>query len=79
MVRGASGRIVVEVDPQLKRELYAALAHRGLTLKAWLVGEARMLIEAGRQPSLFVAEENQTTYEPKLTDHSRDDDSEEET
>lgn len=35
-----SGRIVVDVDPKLKRKLYAALALSGDTLKEWFVKEA---------------------------------------
>lgn len=44
MARGASGRIVLEVDPDLKGELYVELARRGLTLKAWFIGEAERLV-----------------------------------
>ena len=36
-MRGKSGRIVVELDPAIKRHLYSKLAYDGLTLKAWLV------------------------------------------
>ena len=32
---GSSGRIVIEVDPLVKRQLYAALHADGLTLKDW--------------------------------------------
>ena len=53
MARGQSGRIVVEVDPRLKLELYTALTARGLTLKAWFLEEAERFLEAQRQPSLF--------------------------
>jgi hypothetical protein len=46
MARGESGRIVIEVDPTLKGELYVELARRGLTLKAWFTGEVvRLLAE----------------------------------
>jgi len=30
-----SGRVLVEIDPSLKRELYSALEREGLTLKEW--------------------------------------------
>jgi hypothetical protein len=33
--RGPSGRIVVEVDPTLKKRLHAALTLDGITLKEW--------------------------------------------
>lgn len=32
---GKSHRIVIEVEPELKEQIYAALKERGLTLKGW--------------------------------------------
>lgn len=57
MARGLSGRIVVEIDPELKLELYTALTSRGLTLKAWFTQEAAHYIRRHRQPFLFSAME----------------------
>ncbi|MBA6414179.1 hypothetical protein H2508_13775 [Parahaliea sp. F7430] len=37
---GASGRIVVEIDPSLKQELHAALRQEGLNLKSWFLDNA---------------------------------------
>lgn len=37
MAKGDSGRIVLEVDPKLKKELYAILALEQLTLKEWFI------------------------------------------
>jgi hypothetical protein len=51
--RGPSGRIVVEIEPQLKAALYAELTRHGLTFKDWLVSQAKVYIYDGRQPSLF--------------------------
>lgn len=34
---GLSGRVVVEIDPQLKRHLYSRLTREGQTLKDWFV------------------------------------------
>lgn len=56
MARGPSGRIVVEIDPGLKRELYAELARDGRTLKNWFTEEVRRYIQDAWQPALFVAE-----------------------
>lgn len=53
MARGESGRVVVEVDPALKRELYAALAMSGSTLKDWFVRSAEDYCSSGVQGSLF--------------------------
>jgi hypothetical protein len=41
MARGQSGRLVVEIDPEMKRELHAKVARDGRTLKDWLVEQAR--------------------------------------
>ena len=57
MAKGSSGRIVIEVEPALKHELYVELARCDLTLKAWFVREAARFVETSRQPSLFVTEE----------------------
>jgi hypothetical protein len=40
MPRGRSGRIVVEVEPELKGRLHATLAMDGLTVKEWFVTRA---------------------------------------
>lgn len=53
MSRGTSGRLVVEVEPELKRRLYSELSRDGLTLKDWLITQAERYIEERRQPSLF--------------------------
>lgn len=37
MAVGPSGRIVVEIDPELKQELYAALEQDGVNLKQWFL------------------------------------------
>jgi hypothetical protein len=37
---GRSGRVVVEIDPDLKKELYAALDRDGVTLKQWFLDNA---------------------------------------
>lgn len=53
MARGESGRIVIEVDPTLKRELYAALALSGSTLKDWFVRSAESYCGNVHQVGLF--------------------------
>lgn len=53
---GSSGRVVVELDPQLKRQLYSALAAKGMSLKEWLVLNAeQFLSEPGKNPSVSEA------------------------
>lgn len=57
MAMGSSGRIVIVIEPGLKRDLYVELARRGLTLKAWFIDQATQFVETSQQPSLFVAED----------------------
>ena len=54
MSRGKSGRIVIEVDPAMKRRLYASLALSGSTLKDWFVGHASGYIDGQEQTPLSV-------------------------
>ncbi|QGA58495.1 MULTISPECIES: hypothetical protein [unclassified Brucella] len=37
MSKGDSGRIVIEVEPMLKRQLYSTLAMESSTLKDWFI------------------------------------------
>jgi hypothetical protein len=53
MVRGRSGRIVIEIDPSLKSDLYEALREEGITLKEWFLRSAGSYLSQKAQPSLF--------------------------
>jgi hypothetical protein len=55
-VNHKSGRLVVDIDPELKLGLHAALAADGLSLKDWVVRQARDYVDARAQPRLFAAE-----------------------
>lgn len=55
-MRGESGRIVIEVDPVMKRRLYSALALSGSTLKEWFVKAAVEYCDETVQPELFAKE-----------------------
>lgn len=44
MARGQSGRIVLEVEPELKNELYSAISKKGMTLKDWFIDTAEQYI-----------------------------------
>jgi len=46
---GSSGRIVIEVEPEAKRRLYAALAREGLTLKDWFLKNAENYLSGCNQ------------------------------
>lgn len=68
MARGQSGRIVLEVDPELKNELYSAISKKGMTLKDWFVDTAEQYIK-------YQVSEKQLTFDFLLTS-SQDDDKE---
>jgi hypothetical protein len=51
MAKGDSGRIVVDVDPALKRRLYSALAMEDCTLKDWFIAAAESYLSGDNQPS----------------------------
>jgi hypothetical protein len=55
MAKGTSGRIVVEIEPTLKRRLYSSLAMENLTLKQWFILEAEK----------YLQRQNETQQKPK--------------
>jgi hypothetical protein len=52
MAVGPSGRIVIEVDPELKRELYSCLASDQLNLRQWFLESAQQYLATRRQLAL---------------------------
>jgi hypothetical protein len=48
-----SGRVLVELDPIQKAELYHALRADGLTLKDWFLHYRGLYLMVREQPSLF--------------------------
>jgi len=50
---GNSGRIVIEVKPEVKRKLYSALTSEGISLKEWFLRNAVQYLEnCDRHPSI---------------------------
>ena len=46
MSRGPSGRVVIEIEPDLKNRLHAALALEGRTLKDWFLEQLAEYLNA---------------------------------
>lgn len=46
MAKGQSGRVVIELDPSLKRTLHSALAANGVTLKDWFIDQANSYLSS---------------------------------
>jgi len=67
MSRGPSGRIVVEIEPELKRHLYSRLASNGLTLKEWLVDHAQNYVSERKSGFRLVAEARKQSYRARKT------------
>ena len=44
MAKGNSGRLVIEIDPLMKQELYAALGQKGLNMKEWFLMNAKVYL-----------------------------------
>ena len=63
MARGKSGRIVIEIDPKLKKELYLALERKGLTLKDWFVNQAETYIKNQDQRPIFWLNDEGENYD----------------
>ena len=49
MARGQSGRIVLEVDPNVKRAVHARLAAEGRTMKDWFLEQADAYLNPRQQ------------------------------
>jgi len=52
MAVGNSGRIVIEIDKELKKELYKQLLNDNLTLKEWFIRMADSFVQESTQPRL---------------------------
>jgi len=60
MAKGTSGRIVIEIDPDLKQELYGALDKEGLNLKQWFLNNVESYLRDRSQLSLLPMDEQLT-------------------
>ena len=54
---GKSGRIVIEIDPETKQQLYSMLALNGLNLKEWFLNNAEQFIDQKGQLQLSLYEQ----------------------
>jgi len=58
MPRSKSGRILIEIEPELKEELYDALHKEGINLKSWFLDNVQDYLSDRSQLKLFVVEED---------------------
>ena len=50
---GQSGRIVVEIDPELKKQLYSVLAMEGTSLKEWFLSNVTTYVNEKKTPTSY--------------------------
>ncbi len=48
---GQSGRIVIEIDPDLKKRLYSTLAMDGTSLKEWFLTNVGIYVDSEKEES----------------------------
>lgn len=52
MAKGSSGRLVIEIDPLIKKELYERLGEKGLNMRQWFLIHANEYLKQNTQSSL---------------------------
>ncbi|WP_348708297.1 hypothetical protein [uncultured Pseudoalteromonas sp.] len=46
---GTSGRVVIEIEPELKLEIYKILKSNGMTLKEWFLLQSKELLNDNKK------------------------------
>jgi hypothetical protein len=52
MARGVSGRIVIEINPEIKQELYEQLMVNNVSLKSWFLENVESFLKGKQQLTL---------------------------
>ncbi|OQX09704.1 MAG: hypothetical protein BWK73_22105 [Thiothrix lacustris] len=55
MARGVSGRIVIEINPETKQELYEQLMMNNVSLKSWFLENVESFLKGRQQLTLSLA------------------------
>ena len=71
MAIGSSGRVVVDLEPDLKQRLHSALALDGRSLKDWFVQSATEYLERRVQLRLFEPASAQVAGESEIGERLR--------
>lgn len=69
MAKGKSGRIVIEIDPKVKSELYQELEKENSNLKAWFLEHVESFLKGRQQYSLGLNCSDITPASDKDTTH----------
>lgn len=63
MAQGKSGRIIIDVEPDFKEEVYQAVRNQGFSsMKEWFIQQAEQICEESKQPSLAFVGEDKAPY-----------------
>jgi hypothetical protein len=54
VAKGSSGRLVIEIDPSIKKELYDRLGEKGLNMREWFLINANAYLKQNKQGSLLI-------------------------
>ena len=54
MAKGSSGRLVIEIDPSIKKELYEKLGEKGLNMREWFLINANAYLKQNKQSALLI-------------------------
>jgi len=54
VAKGSSGRLVIEIDPSVKKELYERLGEKGLNMREWFLINANAYLKKNKQSSLLI-------------------------
>jgi hypothetical protein len=54
VAKGSSGRLVIEIDPLIKKELYERLGEKGLNMREWFLINANAYLKQNKQSSLLI-------------------------
>jgi len=54
VAKGSSGRLVIEIDPSIKKELYERLGEKGLNMREWFLINANAYLKQNKQSSLLI-------------------------
>jgi len=65
MPKGPSGRVVIELDPELKDELYFALEKEGLNMKQWFIESAQDFLSNRSQLKLQFSRKDKGTVKTR--------------
>ena len=59
MAKGSSGRLVIEIDPSIKKELYEKLGEKGLNMREWFLINANAYLKQKKPKSLLIGADSQ--------------------